>query len=468
MLDQAMRDAILKLHDEGHGARAISRSLRISRGAVGRVISSGNASPPRPPRKELAEEHRERILELHAACGGNLVRVHEELQKVGATLSYQALTAFCRRHGIGYELPPPAGHYTFGPGEEMQHDTSPHDVKLGGQVRRMQTAALVLCYSRMLFFQGYPAFTRFFCKLFLTAALKYFSGACSRCMTDNTHVVVLCGTGREMVVAPEMDAFAERYGFVFVAHEKGDANRSARVERPFHFIENNFLAGREFRDFDELNREAVAWCDRQNSAFKRHLHATPRDLFAAEQSKLRPLPIWIPEPYQLHHRMVSVDGYVRVHTQLYSVPYRLIGRQVEVRETKDKIEIYEGPRMVATHAAVRDRLPVRVTDPSHRPPRGEHAGLTALVAEEGRLRQALSGHVEYIVALKKVSKGRGTLALRRLLRMVDEYPREAVEKSVAAAKEYRLYDLERLEEMVLRNVAREFFRLGPGAEGTKT
>ena len=46
---------------------------------------------------------------------------------------------------------------------------------------------------------------------------------------------------------PEMAAFAERFGFTFAAHEKGDANRSARVERPFDYIENNFLAGRDLR-----------------------------------------------------------------------------------------------------------------------------------------------------------------------------------------------------------------------------
>ena len=49
-------------------------------------------------------------------------------------------------------------------------------------------------------------------------------------MIDNTHVVVLRGTGREMIPVPEMEAFAERFGFRFVAHERGDANRSARVE----------------------------------------------------------------------------------------------------------------------------------------------------------------------------------------------------------------------------------------------
>ena len=113
----------------------------------------------------------------------------------------------------------------------MQQDTSPHIINLGGQQRRVQTASLVLCYSRIIFFQFYPNFTRFHCKVFLTDALQYLGGSCSVCMIDNTHVVVLQGIGREMVPVPEMQAFSKRYGFEFKAHEKGDANRSARVER---------------------------------------------------------------------------------------------------------------------------------------------------------------------------------------------------------------------------------------------
>ncbi len=38
----------------------------------------------------------------------------------------------------------------------------------------MQIVSLVLCYSRLIFFQVYPRFTRFECKAFLTEALCYF------------------------------------------------------------------------------------------------------------------------------------------------------------------------------------------------------------------------------------------------------------------------------------------------------
>jgi transposase len=115
----------------------------------------------------------------------------------GAAFSYQALTAFCRRHGLIEPPQQPAGHYEFLPGEEAQHDTSPHEVELAGKKRRVQTASAVLCYSRMLFFQIYPTFQRFDCKVFLTEALRYFAGSPTRVMIDNTHVVVLRGTGRE-------------------------------------------------------------------------------------------------------------------------------------------------------------------------------------------------------------------------------------------------------------------------------
>ena len=42
-----------------------------------------------------------------------------------------------------------------------------------------------------------------------------------------------------------------------MAHQIGNANRSARVERPFYFIENNFLARRTFASWGELNQQGA-------------------------------------------------------------------------------------------------------------------------------------------------------------------------------------------------------------------
>ena len=458
MLNQSTRTTILELHRKGVGKRTIARTLALSRGVVREVIQSDTVTPPPFNRAERAEPFRREILDLFDSCKGNLVRVHEELEASGVKLSYPAFTAFCRRAGIGGKPAVPAGQYHFEPGDEMQHDTSPHEVVLGGKKRPVQTASAVLCYSRMLFFQCSPRFQRFDCKVFLTEALRYFGGGCATVMIDNTHVVVLKGTGADMVPVPEMEAFAERYGFVFRAHAVGDANRSARVERPFHYIENNFFPGRTFSDWADLNAQAREWCERVNGKYKRHLRAVPRELFAVEKPRLKPLPVWVPEVYRLYQRMVDVEGYVSLHTNRYSVPAAWLGRSVEVREAQDRVEITYG-RQSVSHLRVIDAMGQRVTTKEHRPPRGTGVKKTGPSPEEKIVSHLAPDLLDYVAALKKRGRKQTTLALRQLLRMIREYPQGPLREAIAEAQRYGLFDLDRVERMVLRRIAHDYFRL---------
>lgn len=414
-----------------------------------------------PPlsRTEKAEPYRTQILEHLASCKGNLVRVHEELLASGAEVSYQALTAFCRKHGIGTSPAQPTGRYHHAPGQEMQHDTSPHVATIAGKERRVQTASLVFCHSRMLFAQCYPRFSRFECKVFLTDALVYFGGACADCMIDNTHVIVQSGTGSSMVPVPEMAAFGERFGFRFIAHAVGDANRSGKVERPFHYIENNFFAGRTFRDFTDLNAQLRAWCERVNAKLRRELHGSARELFAAERVAIRPLPIHVPDVYALHHRIVDGEGYINLNLNRYSVPYQLIGRRLEIHETKNEVVLFDGPRIVATHKRVLEGEGTAVTVPEHRPPRS-HAGVLrrSVSNEERKIGNALPRAADYVALLRR--RGRVSVRdLRWLARMISEYPREPMTSALEEALVFGMADLERLERMVLRRVASDFFVL---------
>ncbi|TLY92033.1 MAG: IS21 family transposase [Gammaproteobacteria bacterium] len=470
MLSQNQRTTILELHAQGVSKREIARVLNISRLSVRKVLRANSAEVPKLLRPEKAEPYRQQILELLDSCKGNLVRVREELAASGVHLSYSTLTAFCRRHGIGQQPIVPSGNYHFQPGEEIQHDTSPHELELSGKRRKVQTASAVLCYSRMLFFQMYPTFQRFDCKVFLTEALRYFGAVPTRVVIDNTHVVVLRGTGREMVPVPEMAAFAERFGFQFMAHELGDANRSARVERPFWFVERNFLAGRHFTNWQDLNQQARQWCDRVNATYKKHIRAVPRELFAVERQHLKPLPVWIPEVYRLQERIVDVEGYVALNSNRYSVPFTWIGRRVEVRETKNQVVIQLDARNAVTHQRVAEAEYQRITVAAHRPPRGTSSQRPNPHPEEQLILQAAPEITDYVTALKQRSRKLVVLALRQLLRLVRDYPREPLLAAVCEAAHYGLYDLDRVERMILRRVAQDYFRLkanGGGSDETE-
>jgi transposase len=457
MLDENVRVAVFELKEKGMSVRRIARALKISRAAVTDILASGDTKAPKIVRPEKAEPYREQILELYTSCRGNLVRVYEELTKVGAELSYQALTGFCRRHEIGRAPKPPAGNYDFAPGTEMQHDTSPYGFAIGGKQRSIQIASLVLCFSRMIFIQLYSCFTRFECKVFLTDAFKYFGGTCKSCMVDNTNVVRLKGTGKDMVPVPEMACFAERFGATFAAHEVGDANRSARVEAHFNYVQKNFFAGRTFADWDDANAQARQWCDEVNAKYSPKLHGSRRDLFATESRALQPLPDFVPDVYVLHHRIVDAEGFVGVRRNRYSVPYQLIGRQMEVRETKERVEVFDGPRLIASHQRVVDPIYARVVVREHRPPRGEGRPKKGPAPEQMELCLVEPALAAYATALAQRTHGRGVRALQRLMRMVREYPRQPLLEAVREAEQFGLYDLNRLEQMVLRRIVCDYF-----------
>src|SRR5438046_803260 len=103
MLSQNQRTTILELHSQGVSKREIARTLGVSRLSVRKVLKLNSSAVPVLVRAENAEGFRSQILELLGSHKGNLVRVHEELVSRGLDLSYPALTAFCRRHGIGQE-----------------------------------------------------------------------------------------------------------------------------------------------------------------------------------------------------------------------------------------------------------------------------------------------------------------------------------------------------------------------------
>lgn len=457
MIDRDTRVAILKLLEKGHGVKSIARAVGVSKNTVRRVRDSGEADVPPLGRTERLSGEEERVRELYAACAGNLVRVHEELHAAGVEVSYPGLTGFCRRHGIGVKPKVPVGRYHFEAGQEMQHDTSPHKVNIGGKATTVQCASLVLCFSRMLYAQVYPRWRRFEARVFLSEALQVLQGSASRCMLDNSSVIIGRGTGKDAVPAAEMRALSERFGFEFAAHEVGDANRSGRVERPFHYIEHNFYPGRDFESIEDLNAQLVAWCERVNARYKRHIRAVPLELYQIERPHLKRLPVHVPLVYELHRRRVDVEGYVSLHTNRYSVDAELIGRDVEVRETLDQVRVFRGHALVAEHGKREHGKGERVTLAEHR---GRRQTAPPPPSEEERLLRSQGEPFEALLdRLQRRYGGRAVKAMRRLHRLWVEYPSEAVVGAVAEAVEYGLMDLGRIERMVLRRVAGEIFNL---------
>jgi transposase len=460
MTPTEIRNAVRTLQAQGLSLREISRTLALSRNTVRRIL--------REPARALAQAAPcdaamlARVKTAFERVRGNVVRVRELLAEEGHDVAYSTLTRWAREAGLR-SPPRRAGEYAFAPGQEMQHDTSPHRLVftkagMAGKTVTAQCAGLVLAYSRRLFIQYYPRFTRFEAKAFLLEATRFMAGACPVCIIDNTSVLLAAGAGADAVIAPEMLAFARTLGFRFRAHRVGNPDRKGRIERPFAYVEGNFLAGRSFEDYDDLNRQALAWCHEvANRKPKAALGMSPEAAYLIERPHLTPLPAALPPVYELLERVVDLHGYVSVDTNRYSVPERFVGRSVAVYKLPAEIRVCRKDATIAVHPRLIGQRDARSTLPGHHAiPARESRG----TAREERL---LGGHHpsldRYAAALKQRGNGWGRRALRRLIEMRRTYPGGPFIAAIELALQYGMFDLGRLEALILKQVAGDFFAL---------
>jgi len=421
----------------------------------------------RPQRPSPYEELSPILQEVFKRSGGNAVRIQEILEsEYGRSVPYSTLTRIVRGLDLREDKKKSrSGTYEFGPGQEMQHDTSPHQVLIGDKKVKAQCAGLVLGYSRKLFIQYYPCFTRFEARVFLDRAFRFMEGTCPRCIIDNTSAIVAHGSGPDAEMAPEMVRFGQIFGVQFIPHAIGDADRKAKIERNFDYAEQNFLAGRTFKDWLDLNEQAKRWSKEvANQKVKRSLGMSPEAAYLMEKPHLIPLPPYIPPVYQTIDRTVDVAGYVQVDTNRYSVPERLIGKEVEVHKLWDRVEVFFKNQRVADHPRLLDKRETRITTNGHHPPFNRQRAHEGPCQEEKTLVGQSERLDQYVEELKKRSSGRGVKAMRRLLDLMRTYPPEAFKKALGEALRYGLYDLSRLEQMILSYVQGNFFTIDEDEE----
>jgi hypothetical protein len=272
-------------------------------------------------------------------------------ERHGEEVPYSTLTYWVRRQQL--RAPPQrVGRYDFAPGEEMQHDTSPHRLSLGGHTLTAQCAALILGFSRYAFIQYYPCFTRFEAQVFLQAAFAFLGGTARRCTIDNTSVLVAAGSGPGALIAAPMEQFGQRFGVQFVPTPS--AMPTARPTSSDCFTTSSTIScpGVPSADWLDLNAQARAWCETvANQKVKRSLGTSPRAAFEQERSALQPPPRHQPPVCLILHRVVDSEGYVHLETNRYSVPERLLGQAVEVHQHFETVVIYaKGARSPAIPA----------------------------------------------------------------------------------------------------------------------
>ena len=254
--------------------RGTKRLTGINRKSIRRQIERmANPVPTAPAvrmRKSKLDPYKPKVGYLVKEKKLTAVRVLEEIQELGYTGGYSILKDHIRTVRPRHKTTPrpPIDHP---PGYEGQMDWSPHKTVMGGRIQVVHTGSIVLCYSRWLYFGHFPDQTLGNVIRLHENAFKEL-GAVPETMTYDNMTTVGRHVGPGKVwINPQFMRFADEYGFKVVILPPGAKERHGMVERPFHYIENNFLAGREFVDLADINEQANQW--RWNKANVR-IHGT--------------------------------------------------------------------------------------------------------------------------------------------------------------------------------------------------
>jgi len=340
MIEADTRKAIYLLHQQGMGYRKIARDLGISRNTVRRIIAQQGATPVIHRKKQHIDK--QLLRDLYHQCQGYCQRVHEKLtEEHGIEVTYSTLTRMLRQLGISQSRKQRCDRVPDEPGLEMQHDTTSYRITLADKQVRVVASMLYLRYSKRRYLKFYRSFNRFNMKCFLHEALMFWGYCAKQCIIDNTNLARLRGTGSNAVIVPEMAQFAQAYGFRFLCHSIGHANRKAGEERSFWTTETNFLPGRRFQSLEDLNQQALHWSTvRLENRPQGKAGLIPAQAFEYERHYLIRLPAHLPRPYRTVMRRTDQYGYIAFEGNYYYVPGSRRD-QIKVLVYSNRIKLYQ-------------------------------------------------------------------------------------------------------------------------------
>lgn len=203
------------------------------------------------------------------------------------------------------------------------------------------------------------------------AAFESFGGVGRFLIPDNLRTGVSKADRYEPVVNPAYGQLADHYGTVVMPARTATPRDKPMAENAVRFAANAInaiLRNRRFVGLAELNaaiREQVATLN--DRPFQKREGSRRQVFIRDEQPFLVPLPATRFELANLKKAKAGPNYHVQVDSNFYSVPFTLIGKQLDVRVTSHLIEVFDGATRVASHARLRGVRGRYQTMPEHMP-----------------------------------------------------------------------------------------------------
>lgn len=374
--------------------RQIARSLGVSIGVVGSTMTRAkHAGLTAEVLAELDDEQLERRLygvKASVASRASLPtpqHIHNELKRPGVTLELLHIeyleehpngfryTAFCNHYRRWKERQDPRMRQVHRAGENLFVDYAgkrPHIVEREtGEARDVELFVAALGASNKIFAEATETQQLEDWVGSHVRAVEFFGGAPRTLVPDQLKSAVRKSDAYEPLINRSYADMARHYGCVVMPARPAKPRDKAKAEVAVQIAERWILAklrNETFYGLGALNRRIRQLLDELNERPMKKLGGVSRnELFERiEREELKPLPESRYELARWSKARVNIDYHIEHDKHYYSVPHQLLKEAVEVRATRQTVEVFHRGKRVASHRRGRP-LSGHTTNPDHMP-----------------------------------------------------------------------------------------------------
>jgi transposase len=369
------RSAIHLLHKRGKSQRQIARELGFDRETVARVLKEGVEAPPlHRNRSSIVDPYRDQIARwvkdgLTAARMLELARADKEHSYPGGHAVFRdAVRQERLKQQQEQAIADVPVRFEGLPGEYLQVDWGEvrHFPFRQGPHRTRYFLACRLKYSRWMWIRWTKDMRQETLLRGLVDCFVALGWVPWVLVFDNMKVVT---SGRDEanqpIWTPALLQLAREFGFHPEACAVRAANQKGSVESLVKFVKGNFLAGRDFADDPDLDRQAGEWLESVNTRPSRATDVAPNDRLGEEAKQGGSLPTAAHDYGFFRPARVSREALVWVEGNQYSVPVAHVGAPVGVRVHAERVVIWRDTQRIAEHPRAEDGAHRRIVEPSH-------------------------------------------------------------------------------------------------------
>lgn len=396
-------------------------------------------------------------------------RIFRELKKMGydGTINpiYRALkkidedkSEISSRATVRIETPP---------GDQAQFDWSPYQMIVNNIIRTVYCFTMILAASRkkaICFSLSsdsdaiYEAIQELYDDL---------GGVTLELLIDNPKSLVIENNPKnedEIRYNPQALLLAAHLGTELNACNCYWPRTKGKIEKPYQYIEEQFVKGNTFSSMEELNKRGKDFIKEWNSLVHSTTKRIPDEFFENEEIKaLLPLPQSRFRIKSLVKRKVSNDSFVHINANKYSVPVKYATKQIQFRIVYGfRIEIFTDDSQYIMSLEVKDGRDGTYRDPSH------YEAIEVKASKSiPQIKRDFTSTFKNGEAYLKAATGlfqQPSYHARKILELLDLYEPEVLDKIIAYAIENEKFDIKSIK-LLIKN---DFFKIMEGkGETTK-